>query len=606
MPGRNKKKTTEISKLTNCPTAAELQSNIAEYTKTANLNNEVPETQNTRDKIIFRSIYEICDFNSGTLNLNINSLEKSKFSMLMPQLTGKFHIEEDGVLKNKDSLFDEICLSIFNKANKEAVDLLVMPEYSVSYDLIEYIFNENEFQPPNGTLWCLPMQAISSNVFKERIKQWNNQGFRVIFEEKYIDYQEYINVLIYAFLHDDVVEILLQCKTYHERDFNSLTNNDTMSSGNVIYIFGNRKEKKLLSLLCDDILNTKITAEAIIEIAGNNPIVINPQLNVIPKFDIFLERRNFLFFNKNIGSIFICQNWKKGTNICGKEINEQWSYISKKNPIKFEAWCEQIDVNALYSNYQKHFFCAYYDTKEVEIWFPYNLDFDSVHKVSINKSMVSTADLRVNALYKIDKEIFDNPITSPLAFLFKTLEKANEYKNMYLDDKSPYYIPSNLEKHQIDSFFNKITCSEELNHLKMSAGDNLDNMFIDMNKTIMSKIEKFIQLTELLKNGNLPEHYGKELVNNHKYKLVNKSYEIGNLTDYTNKEDIIVSITNDESKANKYLSYAQEKYSLSPEQLPTRVCIFLKLGDTPIIKPRFNTRRSDPNKTDDYGLRTEG
>lgn len=90
--------------------------------------------------------------------------KESNYSLLRVQTQASVLFNQAGVWIEALE-HDEKCLSLLHLAKQRNCDLLLFPEYCISYSVLEQITKDGRLWPENKKLWVLPCQGISVKEF---------------------------------------------------------------------------------------------------------------------------------------------------------------------------------------------------------------------------------------------------------------------------------------------------------------------------------------------------------------------------------------------------------------------------------------------------------
>lgn len=85
--------------------------------------------------------------------------------MLQVQMQGRFSFDRYGVWIEVPE-HDEKCLSLLRIMARRGFDLVLFPEYCISYSVLEKMIFDCSLWPKNQKLWVLPCQGISVDDFE--------------------------------------------------------------------------------------------------------------------------------------------------------------------------------------------------------------------------------------------------------------------------------------------------------------------------------------------------------------------------------------------------------------------------------------------------------
>lgn len=473
----------------------------------------------------------------------------STFSFIRPQYKENLKFSKElGVWSEKEEFVD-ICLNTVKIAKKNAVDLLLTPEYSMPYSVLEEIVNNIKLRPDYGKLWCLCFQGITVQDFGKRIKGFKAKS--IVIEEaiKNITGKKFVNALFYIFINDDNKLILVpQIKVHSMADANLECEKSGMSYGEIVFKFGKDKKNQLLTLMCADVFGTK-SCEII---NGNeNIILLHPQLNSKPRHEDFCQLRNESYSqNEFKDMVYITANWAKGTVLLNEddvkciEVKNPWTAIYRKKDDC--TWIED-EKSLREDNLQKAIGFAYYEKKRLGVW--YNYTSEIMHIMYIKsptyKGIISAnkinPDVKVEEVYLRDGSTWIREVTVNLDDNLESLIGADEDK---------YSFPLVASKADRDNFFGISlgTFKEELyldfNECSKNTGTYVDEESEDIRE---KNITRFKKLKAKLKNCELPIELDK-LNKNHKFMLKSNKYNVTS-SDGSHEMDAMIAYADNEKEA---------------------------------------------------------
>lgn len=304
----------------------------------------------------------------------------SNFSMLRVQMQGEFSFNRQGVWIEHPE-HDEKCMSLLLLAAQKNYDLVLFPEYCISYPVLQTIIADIRLWPQNQKLWVLPCQGIFVDEFADFMRQISTDRSIFVLDKAWrtpkVNRRSFITALFYCFLGyrdgDPVLCLVPQLKTQPMGDHDCLCEQAGMSTGGVIFTL----EHRLLTLLCADSMNNSITWQEFQKQHLLMPglMILHPQLNPHPKDPVFSRLRRELFDHGEHG-IFITCNWAKGTALyqhdlscdSSETIDVSWSCIYRKHSDDiFDRWSKKKSLRK--ENEKRGLFGAMMRPQRTEVWF---------------------------------------------------------------------------------------------------------------------------------------------------------------------------------------------------------------------------------------------
>ena len=480
--------------------------------------------------------------------LEICNNTSTSVSIIKWQCKGEFISDTNRGIILEDELHINKALSYVKCAKETKAGLVLTPEYSFPYTVLEKIIDNKDLWPDKGKLWCLGTQGDSYNKFKDRIVRW--KGLRNVLVEDIaynkLSVKNFVSSLIYLFKNEkDELIVIPQFKIGPMHDPWNQYEGGNLCEGSVIFIFdvsGNTiSNNRFLSVICSDVLYVEPN-EIINNIGSDNNITLfHPQLNQKPRHHSFIDFRNRFITSNNTHRRLITLNWAEGTSKCNSEyhFNIPWSAFYQKSKHNFDALEADDNFRKLrMQNHKKNLFYTYNKNKRIDIWFSsieehcllFHISKDSVENVSqlathkfepIAKSFYAfnTKENKwVEELCACKQDLFniigelDNEYSYPLNVCKSDSTKCiNECCVM---DKCDYFFGlcfGDFEEGQL------ICEEDETLHRLVVVGD------IEINRKRKQKAELFKALIELLKAGVFPDEF-EEFKDNLRFEIVVDSF----------------------------------------------------------------------------------
>lgn len=242
--------------------------------------------------------------NSGSV---IKIMQWQPKGILSFQAERGFCCKEPAHKQKAESFIKEAC-------NKRA-DIVITPEYSFPWDVVQEIIKSEKWQPKHGKLYCLGMEGISGEDLKNFIAQNDGVNGCCILTEDINELQEnfFFSCLLYLFKSAGKIVCLIQFKTTPASDKWSDLEAKGLTRGKTIYLFKSRKaECYVFSYICADLLNQEIESFKS-KISYQECLILHPQLNPKPLHETFEQMRgNYLNYDGQNTRI-IGVNWAKDT-----------------------------------------------------------------------------------------------------------------------------------------------------------------------------------------------------------------------------------------------------------------------------------------------------
>lgn len=204
--------------------------------------------------------------------------------------------EQNGFL-SKLREHEEKCQKFLDYALKSRADIVVTPEYSTPWNLLQQCLDSKDKVPKSGKLWCLGMEGISCDHLEAFRNEYQDaEHICLIIEDlDALNQNAFFSCVAYLFRVGRELICVLQLKTAAAADAWAEFEAGGLTLGHVIYYFSDETKRNILfSFICADALNQDV-------IIGKNQIlyqqclILHPQLNPNPLHDSFnLMRKNFL------------------------------------------------------------------------------------------------------------------------------------------------------------------------------------------------------------------------------------------------------------------------------------------------------------------------
>ncbi|MDQ7096553.1 hypothetical protein REC12_23440 [Desulfosporosinus sp. PR] len=257
-------------------------------------------------------------------NLKAPSLEALNpdsrlYEILLLQIQGDIEANISFIGNREQQLAFRKYESFLDLASQKNIDLVVTPEYSCPWSVIDHIISKGVF-PNKQKLWVLGCESIGRDELRHFITT-HSQVFW-IYEDELVNNEgkvgNFFDPLLYIFKTEDTngnekIIFTLQFKTTHMSVHGSPLERDNYIPGNLIYILRNDESSiYLLTLICADSLGFR--REQLTN-KQQATLIMHIQMNPDPRGDNFKNYRNDLYANKEEKKEILCLNWAKSTNI---------------------------------------------------------------------------------------------------------------------------------------------------------------------------------------------------------------------------------------------------------------------------------------------------
>lgn len=327
---------------------------------------------------------EYCELTDVLRDMGVNNFTLSccdptatSFSFLQAQMQGDIHFSTDGVFLN-DPQHDTKCKLLLQKAIDKNIDLVLFPEYCISYHVLLEIVKKRKMWPHAMKLWCLPCQGISVNEFETILGRLRNNRSVLLINTAWndnVNKKQFVNAFFYCFSLSSCGKrrlcLVPQIKTQHMSDPFGNCEMSGLTLGSVIFTINHR----LITLLCADAINNEISWHDLQDKhLSSSLLLLHPQLNGAPKYPLFCRIRQEIQTH-NHPAICISCNWAENTRLfrtetgrLDSEIKLSWSCIYHKHQdFSKERWRGRKSLLAENSSWG--LFGAYMEKPRMEVWY---------------------------------------------------------------------------------------------------------------------------------------------------------------------------------------------------------------------------------------------
>ena len=100
--------------------------------------------------------------------------EKNSYTLLRAQMSGNIFFTTESV--RLGAAHDEKCRALLKLARQRNHDLVLFPEYCISYVLLGEIAENPDLWPRNKKLWVLPCQGVTNDCFESFLTKYSNRS----------------------------------------------------------------------------------------------------------------------------------------------------------------------------------------------------------------------------------------------------------------------------------------------------------------------------------------------------------------------------------------------------------------------------------------------
>lgn len=298
----------------------------------------------------------------------------ANYSALLLQPEGSIEGDEAGVRHHDGGRAHAMFLAFLESAVSHAADLVVTPEYSMPWSVVEASI-EGGPQPRPGVLWVLGCASITYAELQGLRQRYQGRA-KFVFENLVQQGNRFTDPLVYMFMcprleGGDVQDLVLlvQFKTHPMGDEDHYEING-LQVGTVVYIFGRCDNYlALATLICSDVFAFHdLDAENLYDRA----LIIHIQLNPRPRHAQYREYRDRLFRFDGTETEVLTLNWAQNVAVWEGGKAKSWANASASawylRPSKFDGrdatlienhrrglyytWMKAIYTHALFFNFE--------------------------------------------------------------------------------------------------------------------------------------------------------------------------------------------------------------------------------------------------------------
>jgi hypothetical protein len=257
---------------------------------------------------------------------------REPYQALLCQPHGTVHASHNRIGNSDSAASAPMYLALLQEAINRQSQLLVTPEYSVPWCVIENIAR-GTLRPPMGSLWALGFESITPSDLEALSASLANQNdIRLLHEA--IDPQQrvqrsFIDPLVYVFwarTQADVAVlcILVQFKTVPCRDDDNVELRSLYLGRNVYRFRNTHPSIQLIGIICSDAFEFD---DAKVEAYCADVLLLHVQLNKHPGNPVYSAYRSRLYaVASDNNAEVLCLNWSVGVRIEG--VADPWNEIA--------------------------------------------------------------------------------------------------------------------------------------------------------------------------------------------------------------------------------------------------------------------------------------
>lgn len=454
-----------------------------------------------------------------------------KVSYWQPQAELLFELEL-GIHCESEQHKDK-AIEFLKDVREKRVDIVMTPEYSLPWGVLENILSDKNLWPYNMKLWCLGMEGISYKQLKE-FGEYQSDEFIIIIEDlDKVNVNEFFSCISYLFVTENRLICLIQLKTTPASDEWAKLESYGLSTGNTIYYFKDQQTNSyLFSYICADALNQKVF-QANDVVKSGDCIILHPQLNPKPLHTSFDQmRRSFLDYANNSIRI-LSVNWSQDTLISVKETGEIIQIKDSYSACYYNYRLDDGELSALITenkikgiNLAKldHIFCWYMPTKEHCMVFT----IDSFKTQMLNNAG-SKHNEPIGSIYSeyiVEQRKWEQKKVCDICII--DWQWLNEVFKIELCNNTHCPI---IQLHKFFSILNGDEKIFKLLEKRSKQSGVIFNFLDDSTEEVIKGRERCQFVSEAVEKGILPPKFAKFMNGNYKWILNNE----GNLT---NQDDI--------------------------------------------------------------------
>ncbi|HAK72707.1 MAG TPA: hypothetical protein DCP36_02410 [Sporomusaceae bacterium] len=553
-------------------------------------------------------------------SLTVCSNNGSPIKVMQWQCSGEININKTVGVKKEDSPIIDKARKFSGEALFKMADLVLTPEYSFPFSVLNEIVSNPAMWPRPGQLWCLGTQGENRDILEQTFSVWKNNSNTYLFDiaVSNLEHNNFVSPLIYLFItQDNNLCILPQFKTGSMADARNSFEGPNLCRGKHIFIFDHKDcQNVFLSLICADAMHIP-SSEISQNIAERHIILFHPQLNPDPRYSDLVTFRQSFFRTDQKDVRIITLNWSEGT--LGQFENHLYKF-----DIPWSAYFKRsrtsLSDKSLRNNKEANHKTGtgYVVSDRIEVWFSSRLEHCKFF-------IISKGDNGDSLLPVVHR---DDPTTDS-SYTYDVLTKrwvsgqlgcASNIKDMFAQYGIPTDLPypvclttSSCDKCKKTDFFygsifgqfedNEMICSDEKNsRILVSSDKNSDKLRDD-------KFDLLLHLKRLLDQGELPCAL-KYLKNNYRFKVSDDfpsqglyQYNVTPIHSLNRDAEALVVITNemDVALVEKLVKHLSDSMS---ERYRNQILVYYRapgngyviydkhLSNKSIIQPKFSINLS--------------
>jgi len=264
------------------------------------------------------------DIDYPLFDIFLSNNSRIKVAHFQPYGHIDFYNDNGCIPRDKNGNRNDKILAFLDKANCNSCELLMMPEYSVPYELLNSIIIDEHKWPKKGKLWVFGMEAIRTTAFEKFAAKFNdNEDIKIKCIMPSFASNSYCNLLFYIFISEiklannekkEILVLLPQFKNMPTKE-----ENEGMSCGHDVYVFKDSIQNTtsmLSTLICSDALSKNAQEYFHGEYAIYKKLILNLQLNPDFSHEGFDSMyKNFYIYADRPFCQILSLGWASGTKI---------------------------------------------------------------------------------------------------------------------------------------------------------------------------------------------------------------------------------------------------------------------------------------------------
>ena len=239
--------------------------------------------------------------------------DQSTYKALLLQPKGIITANPSGVRNSDQGLATDQYSAFLDTAIQVEADLVVTPEYSVPWRVLEKRI-ENDDLPVEGGLWVLGCESITVEALSEMEERLSDKA-HFIYERPGTEDPRFLNPVAYIFSTTHLEGpaetqkiILIQFKTCPMGDNQNFEVNSLLRGSRLYRFGGTGAQIRLITLICSDAFEF---SEAHAYQLYDRTLIIHIQLNANPRQHQFRQYRTHLFQYGGDQTEVITLNWAR-------------------------------------------------------------------------------------------------------------------------------------------------------------------------------------------------------------------------------------------------------------------------------------------------------